>query len=275
MLDVGGPNIEEWDKLPCRLHRPTQRLLEMLQKTKTPATFFVLGWVAEKYPQLVKKIAEAGFEIGSHGYAHKLVYQQTPEEFRADIRASVDSIATACGLRPTAYRAPGFSITPETPWAFEILVQEGFTIDASVFPARRGHGGWPDFHPHPCLIKTESGTLFELPATITRLGPFRLAFSGGGYLRLLPYSLIKRATRWMNESGHPVVFYIHPREIDPHHPRLPMNLLRRFKSYVRLSSTMPKLRKILSDFRFSTLLEWVESLDKERICTVDLTKEAR
>ena len=263
ILDVGGPEIRRWGSLPARLHKPTYKILDLLERSGVRATFFVLGWIARRFPGLVADIAGAGHDIGSHGYAHELVYRQTPERFRADIRASVDAVASACGVRPTAYRAPGFSITPQTPWAFEVLVEEGFKIDASIFPARRGHGGWPGFRPCPCRILTGSGPLLEIPTTTVRVGPFRFAFSGGGYLRVLPYPLIKALARRANAADLPVVFYIHPREFDPRHPRLPMGFRRRFKSYVALASTPAKVRRLLADFEFTSLSALEPAADVE------------
>jgi len=268
VLDVGGPRCETWEKLPERVQKPTYKILELLDRTSVQATFFVLGWVAQRFPRLISDIAAAGHSIGSHGYAHELVYEQTPEEFRADLRASVDAIATACGVRPIAYRAPGFSITPNTPWAFEVLLEEGFKIDASIFPARRGHGGWAGFCPYPCRILTRSGSLIEIPATTFRLGPLRLAFSGGGYLRLFPFPLIKALTHRLNRAGHPVIFYLHPREIDPYHPRLPMSPYRRFKSYVALKSTLPKLHRLLTEVKFSALERVLQTLQANGLPTI-------
>jgi polysaccharide deacetylase family protein (PEP-CTERM system associated) len=270
VLDVGGPTVEEWSSLSCRIHHPVRKLLSLTRTAKIPAVFFVLGWVAERYPEIVKEIKESGFEIGSHSYAHRLVYQQTHSEFREDLRRSKQAIEKSCGITPSAYRAPGFSITPKTPWAFEILVEEGFTLDASIFPSGRGHGGWRGFSTTPCRILTKSGSLLELPASTYPFLKQNLPFSGGGYLRLLPYTIIRHFTKTLNRREIPVVFYIHPREIDRSHPKLPMSLYRHFKSYVALASALPKLLRILTDFKFTSLENLVESLDFDKLPVVDL-----
>ncbi|MCX7704072.1 MAG: polysaccharide deacetylase family protein [Planctomycetota bacterium] len=270
VLDVGGPSVEEWDTLSCRLPKLMKKTLSLLQSTNRLAVFFVLGWVAEKHPEIVRKIKEAGHEIASHGYAHKLVYEQTPDEFRNDLRKSKEAIRNACGITPIAYRAPGFSITPRTPWAFEILAEEGFTVDASIFPARRGHGGWRNFCPLPCRILTKSGSILELPSTTYTFFGCRIPFSGGGYLRLFPYLMTRHFTKILNRNGIPVIFYIHPRELDRYHPRLRMNLYRRFKSYVALASALPKLRRLLTDFNFTSLENLIKSLTFEKLPIVDL-----
>jgi polysaccharide deacetylase family protein (PEP-CTERM system associated) len=226
--------------------------------------------VATNHPDLVREITEAGHEIGSHGYAHRLVYEQSPSEFRKDVQQASRAIEQACGVKPVSYRAPGFSFTPRTSWAFEILVEEGFRADSSIFPARRGHGGWRAFSNSPCRIETKSGNLIEFPIPVYPFLGFQVPFSGGGYLRLLPYPFIRHFAKSLNLSGVPVTFYMHPREFDTHHPRLAMSLYRRFKSYVGIRSTRRKVRGLLADFGLTPVRNLLESIDKTDIPLVDL-----
>jgi polysaccharide deacetylase family protein (PEP-CTERM system associated) len=197
-----------------------------------------------------------GHEIGTHGYGHHLVYHLGPERFRQDLRRSVRILEDQAGLRIRGHRAPGFSITRDCLWAFDILAEEGIEYDASVCPAPHGHGGLASAPLHPYLQPCAGGAvLHEFPVSCIRVGPWRLPFSGGGYLRLLPYPLVSAQLRRLNRRGRPGIVYIHPRELDPDHPRLPMPWLRRFKSYVNLRTTPVKFVRLLEDFRFAPLAE--------------------
>ncbi len=272
LLDLPStPPFSQWLDQPRTVEKNTHRILEILDEYSCKATFFVLGWVAENYPGLVKAIAEAGHEIACHSYAHELVYQQGADRFREDVRKARSILGDVTGREVLGYRAPGFSITHETSWAYEILSEEGFQYDSSVFPAQRGHGGAPGAPTHPFTHKLDgNGQLAEFPMSVMEMGRARIAFAGGGYLRLLPYGLIRRGIDRMNKSGYPACIYLHPREIDPGHPRLTMNLPRRFKSYVNLHTTEPKLRSLLRDFQFAPLLEVLDEgghLDMERVET--------
>jgi len=261
ILEVGGPPLREWAGLPSRVEACTDRLLELFRKHGVKATFFVLGWIAEHHPTLVRRIVDAGHEVATHGYGHLLVHQVSPREFRDDLRRSTRLLEDLSGRRVVGHRATGFSITRASLWAFDILKEEGLVYDASVCPAPHGHGGLPGYPLHPYRQPAgERGTIWEFPVSCLQIGPWRLPFSGGGYLRLFPYPLIARQIRRLNRRGHPAIVYVHPREVDPFHPRLPMPLLRRFKSYVNLGTTLSKLDRLLTEFRFKPLAELEPSI---------------
>lgn len=243
----------KWASLPSLVERHTEWIVETVTGAGVQATFFVLGWIAERYPRLVRLIADHGHELATHSYWHRKVYELSPAEFRDDMRRSIDAIESAGGARVLGFRAPSFSITPGTEWAFDVLHDLGLVYDASLFPAARGHGGYP------CPVRAHSFTgapsgrpMPELPMSVMRLGPKRFAFSGGGYLRLLPPWMIRRGFAQLNDEGVPVVVYLHPRDFAPECPRVPMPLSRRFKCYVGLSSTRDKLRMLLDRYRFDT-----------------------
>jgi polysaccharide deacetylase family protein (PEP-CTERM system associated) len=218
-------------------------------------TCFFLGWVAERFPHLVREAATRGHEIASHGYAHRLVYTMTAREFREDALRSRLLLEDIAGASVIGYRAPGFSSTDATPWFFPELRASGYRYDSSVFPARRGHGGNPasPLTPHFVL----DGSLIELPVTVADLAMARVCLFGGGYLRLFPYRAIRHMTRRILSCGRPVMFYIHPREIDPAHPRLRMPIHRRFKSYVNLHRTERKLQNLLREFSFTSCAHYL------------------
>ncbi len=254
ILDVGGPPMSAWSALPSRVERNTERLLELLASHAVHATFFTLGWIAEHHPQLARRIADPNHEIATHGYAHELVRSMGKERFRKDTRRSKKLLEDISGQRVIGHRAAGFSLTKETMWAFDILLEEGLRYDASVCPVPHGHGGMPGYPLHPYWQRSLSGdTIWEFPVSCLSIGRWRLPFSGGGYLRLLPYKIISNQIRRLNRNGFPATIYLHPREIDPNHPRLPMPLLRRLKSYVNLSTTLPKLERLLKDFALGPL----------------------
>ena len=246
-----APRLERWGSLPSVVERNFFSLLDMADERKVRATCFFLGWVAERYPSLVREAASRGHEVASHGYAHDLVYELTPERFLADVERAKKLLEDQAGRRVTGYRAPGFSVTADTPWFFEKLSQAGYAYSSSVFPASRGHGGMAGFTPDPCIVETAAGSIREVPITVASMLGKPMCFFGGGYLRLFPYALIRRMAAKVIRQKRPVVFYIHPREIDPGHPRLAMSVARRFKTYVGLKGTHSKLQKVLRDFSFT------------------------
>jgi polysaccharide deacetylase family protein (PEP-CTERM system associated) len=225
-----------------------RRFLDLFEGAGVRITCFFLGWVAERFPALVREAAAREHEIASHGYRHRLVYEQSPAEFYEDALKSRLLLEDILGGPVKGYRGPGFSVTRDTPWFFEELVKAGYEYDSSVFPAARGHGGLRQERYGPYQIRTPSGPLVEFPITVTEVLGRPRCFFGGGYLRLFPYPLVRRLALRVLKGGRPVVFYAHPREIDPDHPRLPMNLPRRFKSYVGLRNMEGKIRRILRDF---------------------------
>ncbi len=246
---------KSWASLPTIVVERTRFILRVLDEHKTRATFFILGWIADRYPEVIRDIAASGHEIASHGHMHERVYGQSRAQFRDDVRRSLDAIARSTSDPIRGYRAPSFSITPGAEWAFDIIAELGFTYDASLFPAKRGHGGYP-CPEEPHTLKTPSGAaLRELPMSVGRFGPVRMAYSGGGYMRLLPLSLIRRGIAQSNRAGRPCVTYLHPRDFAPDQPRPPMPLHRRFKSYVGLATTESKLRALLREHRWGTCAE--------------------
>lgn len=258
ILDVGAPAIEDWERLPSRVEANFRRLLDLFATAGVKITCFFLGWVAARFPHLVREAAAQGHEVASHGFGHRLVYDQSPGEFFEDVRRARLLLEDLLGKAVQGYRGPGFSVTQDTPWFFEELVKAGYAYDSSVFPAARGHGGLQSGRYGPYRVQTASGPLVEFPVTVTVVGGRPRCFFGGGYLRLFPYPVVRLMTRRVLQEGRPAVFYAHPREIDPDHPRLPMNLKRRFKSYVGLRSMEGKIRRVLQDFPVTSFARFLE-----------------
>jgi polysaccharide deacetylase family protein (PEP-CTERM system associated) len=244
----------QWPSLESRVVRNTTRLLELFERANVRATFFVLGWVAERYPALVKNIVDAGHELASHGYAHRLIYDQSPAEFRDDLRRSRAALSAATDAPVYGYRAPSFSITPRSLWAFDVIREEGFLYDASVFPIRHDRYGLPSAPRHIHTLERESGTLLECPGSTVRVAGVNLPVAGGGYFRLLPYAWSRWGIARLNRrEGRPAIFYLHPWEIDPDQPRLPGSLVSRLRHYSNLHKTESRLRRLMSEFRFAPL----------------------
>lgn len=248
-----------WSSFDRKLPRMLGRILDLLEETGVKATFFCLGWVAREYPELIRDIDRAGHEIGSHSDVHTLIFEQTPQQFRDELRRSKQSLEQAAGKAVRTFRAPGFSLTPPCAWAFDILVEEGFTVDCSVFPARRAHGGFPNFgSAHPLRIGTASGELREFPMNTANVAGRRLVFSGGGYFRLLPLALLQQLWRRSDYT----MTYFHPRDFERDQPYLPgLGPLRRFKSYYGLGQSEAKLRAILREFPFENVAAAEEKVD--------------
>ena len=242
----------DWERMESRVERNTRRLLDLFDEFDVRATFFVLGWIGERHPSLVREIHDRGHEVASHGYGHGLVYTQTPEAFRHDVRRARRILEDATGQAVVGYRAPSYSITARSLWALDVLVDEGYEYDSSIFPIRHDRYGMPDAPRHRHVRHTPAGPIVELPpATVRTLG-MNLPAAGGGYLRLLPYGWTRRALTRLNErERQPAVFYVHPWEIDPDQPRLPARGLSRFRHYRNLHLTEPRLRSLLGSFRFA------------------------
>lgn len=244
----------EWSTYESRVTANTDRLLDQFARAGIHATFFVLGWVAERYPALVRRIAIAGHEVASHGYAHRLVYEQTPAEFREDVRRARAVIESVAARPVSGYRAPSWSITPRSLWALPILVEEGYAYDSSIFPIHHDRYGMPGAPRRAHTLQTANGPLREIPPATITVGRVNLPIAGGGYFRLLPY----RWTRWgidrLNRvERQPAVFYLHPWETDAGQPRLPASLPSRIRHYHNLSTTATKLSRLLRDFRFDSI----------------------
>ena len=231
-----------WATLPSRIENQLDQTLELLATRRTKATFFVLGWVAERHPRAIQKIVAAGHEIGCHSYSHQLVYSLTPREFRQDTRRAVAAIEDACGVTPRVYRAPSYSIIQESMWALEILVEEGFVSDSSIYPITHDRYGIPGSPRYPHVIETPAGPIREFPIATVKLSKDRVApIGGGGYLRLLPYRYTSAGIRRLNrDENQPACIYFHPWEIDPDQPRLASGLIARSADLHRSEGNDPK-----------------------------------
>ena len=248
-------DISRWHELPSRVEQSTHRLLDLLDHKDVKATFFVLGWVAQHHPQLVREIASRGHEIGCHSHHHRLVFDLTPAQFREDTRTAMRAIEDACAITPRAYRAPSYSITARSMWALEVLAECGFTHDSSIYPIAHDRYGIPGFGRHAQRIPTPSGPILEAPIATVQLSRTRVTPVGGGaYLRLLPYRYTAAGIRRLNDVEHkPACLYLHPWELDPDQPRLATGVLSRIRTYAGLAGMGSKISRLLNDFRFSTL----------------------
>ena len=301
LLDFDATRTEdEWGRYESRIHGNVDRILDILERTNSKATFFIIGWVAKTYPDVVKKIA-AKYQIGSHTMNHQLVWQQTPEEFKNDVESSVKLLQDITGQPIECFRAPGFSIRESEPWAFDILADLGIKYDCSIFPAHHAHGGMASYGaPVPSLIKHGDVTMKEFPVTTKTVMGKKIIFSGGGYFRLVPYPLLKSWSAecangyknhmvpriWhdnngnimMGEDGLPVtrdvgylLSYIHPRDLDGGQPMLEgLPLKRKFKSYVGTKGAAEKLRHYLKDFKFTDVKTAAENICWEKVPIVSL-----
>ncbi len=246
---------DDWDQYHSRVEASTHRILALLERHHVQATFFVLGWVADRCPELVREIHRSGHKIGSHSYWHRLIYTQSPEQFRQDLRRSKDVLEQVTGEPVTAFRAPSFSITKESLWALDILVEEGFRIDSSIFPTHHYRYGIPGAEPGVHKISTSAGDLWEFPPSVVRLARLDIPVSGGGYFRLYPLALTQRLLSMVNRKyRRPFVFYVHPWELDPEQPRLRVSSwFSRAKHHLNLAATANRLDTLLKGFRFGPI----------------------
>ncbi|TWU44324.1 Peptidoglycan deacetylase [Novipirellula aureliae] len=257
----------DWDRYESRVQGNTDRLLSLFDEVQVRGTFFVLGWVAERFPRLVQRIVKAGHEIASHGYWHQLVYDLTPEQFVKDIQASRDAIASACGVEVNAYRAPSFSITDKSFWALDLLREHGFTTDSSIFPIS-GHDryGVKDANKEIHQRETAHGEISEFPPSAWSRGRFHVPI-GGGYFRLFPLPVTSKAIRVVRREGRPAMFYTHPWEIDSEQPRM-QNLTKRtrFRHYVNLKHTADRLRRLCQSHRFDRMSTVMDAVRQSAVC---------
>jgi polysaccharide deacetylase family protein (PEP-CTERM system associated) len=253
-----------WDRLESRVTANTSRMLDIFAEHGVRGTFFVLGWVAERFPELVRRIAAAGHEIASHGYGHRLVYDQTPAAFREDVRRAKALLEDASGARVHGYRAPSYSIVPRSLWALDVLIEEGHAYDSSIFPIRHDRYGIPVSGRHAYVVDRPGGRLVEAPASTTTFGGMNLPVAGGGYFRLLPYAWTRWGISRVNAEAKPAIFYLHPWEIDPGQPRLSCGLLSRIRHYRNLSQTESRLRRLLGEFSWGRLRDVLPSAGAER-----------
>ena len=241
----------DWDKCESRVERSTLGLLDLFRRHRVEATFFVLGWVADRFPDLVKEIERQGHEIATHGYSHRLLTLMRPEEFKVDLHRSLEVLAKSTSQKVLGFRAPSFSVTRETLWAVDILKEAGIRYDSSVFPVQ--------FHPEYGIADAELGPyqlaegLTELPMSVAELFGRRVPCCGGGYFRLYPYALTRWLMRRCHEQGRPVIFYLHPWEMDPEQPRVQgLSWSKRFRHYNSLPKTQERMERLLDDFSFTT-----------------------
>ena len=243
-----------WNSYDSRVEIGTEKLLRIFDEAGVRATFFVLGWVARKRPDIVKRIADEGHEIASHGFWHHLVYEQSPEQFASDIADSKTAIGDATGIDVTAYRAPSFSITKKSRWAIDVLIEQGFRIDSSIFPINGHHRyGWPKASREIHTLDLKSGSICEFPPSAWSRGRVHVPI-GGGYFRLFPFELTCKAVEAVRRQGRPAMFYTHPWEFDPEQPRVQgLGLSSRSRHYVGLKRTESRMRRLLTRFKFGTL----------------------
>jgi len=259
-----APSIhrDSWASRESRVVGSTQTLLAIFEQFEVRATFFVLGWVAERYPQLVKDIAARGHEIACHGHSHRLVYEQSHEEFHKETLRAKKLLEDVTGSAVLGYRAASYSIVRKSLWALDILVELGFAYDSSIFPVRHDRYGIPDAERAPHRLPTPGGkVIVEWPLSTARILGFKIPVSGGGYFRLLPYWLTRQGLNSINrDEARPFIFYLHPWEIDPEQPRVSANWLSRFRHYTNLDKTEERLQLLLREFRFGTTRDGLAQL---------------
>lgn len=242
-----------WPRLESRVGKSVERLLDLLRRYEARATFFVLGWVADRYPLLIRTIAAAGHEIASHGWDHRRITQQTPQAFRESVHRTKAALEDLVGESVDGFRAPSFSIVRGHEWALEVLLEEGYVYDSSLFPVARRSYGYNGGTREPHALSCAAGTIIEIPPTTLRRWGLNLPAAGGAYFRLLPYALARTALRESEAGGIPGTFYIHPWEIDPEQPRLTVSWSTRARHYGGLKRTLPRLERLLTEFRFSSV----------------------
>ncbi|HHH53677.1 MAG TPA: DUF3473 domain-containing protein [Bacteroidetes bacterium] len=269
ILDHGSTKSEEqWSNYEYRLESNMDKILSLLEQKDQKATFFVLGWIARKFPHVVQKINAMGYEIATHSDLHQLAFEQNKKEFAKDLENSIKSIEDIIGKKVRAYRAPGFSVKEENKWVFELLVKHGIEIDCSVFPAKRAHGGFETYgYAQPSVIQMNNVKIKEFPINLAALRVQNLIFSGGGYFRLLPYWMIKIL---MRKSSY-VMTYFHPRDFDVHQPMIQdLSQIRKFKSYYGLDGAFNKLERLIEDFDFMDLDQANRSVDWKKMKSIRL-----
>ena len=249
-------NIDQndWDKHPLRVEKNTYRLMDIFDEAQIKATFFVLGWVAERNRSLVEEIARRGHEVASHGYSHQLIYNQTQDVFREETIRSKALLEDIVQMPVRGYRAASYSITNDSLWALDILAEAGFVYDSSIFPVKHDRYGIPGAREVPHRLKTPKGySLVEFPLSTAKIFKYKLPVAGGGYFRLYPYALTKMGLSQINRQQQPFIFYLHPWEIDPEQPRIEASWFSRFRHYNNLDKCEFRLRRLMTDFEFGTV----------------------
>jgi polysaccharide deacetylase family protein (PEP-CTERM system associated) len=245
----------EWDKFEDRIEAAGDRLLKILDETGTKATFFMLGYVAERHPELVRRVEAEGHEIGTHGFSHSLIYKQAPELFQQELTRAIKYLEDLTGRKVLGHRAPFFSITKDSLWALDILGDLGIKYDSSIFPVLNYRYGIPDAPRFPYTIKGERHEFVEFPISTLKLPGFTMPISGGAYFRIYPYQVTKQAIKAVNREGQPVTFYLHPWELDPDHPRIDVPRRIALTHYFNLGATERRLKRLLRDFRLAPMKE--------------------
>ncbi|WP_250658256.1 XrtA system polysaccharide deacetylase [Alkalimarinus coralli] len=244
----------KWDSLECRAENNTDKLLELFASNTVNATFFTLGWVAERYPNIVKKIAAAGHEVASHGYSHQLIYNQTPEVFKEETYKSKVILEDIIQKDVIGYRAASYSITNKSKWALDTLCELGFRYDSSIFPVKHDLYGIPGSPRWPYKLETEHGnSIVEFPISTFNIANYKLPIAGGGYFRLFPYWFTKLGLGSINRVNEPFVFYLHPWEVDPEQPKVQASWFSMFRHYNNLDKCYSRLEQLLNDFEFTTV----------------------
>jgi polysaccharide deacetylase family protein (PEP-CTERM system associated) len=254
---------DEWIGRPSRVAQSVGALLASLDRHGAKGTFFVLGWLAKYRSDVVRAIADAGHEIASHGFWHQAVTSLNPDSFREDVRSSKRALEDVTGVEVLGYRAPNFSIIPGGEWAFDVLLDEGYRYDSSLFPIRRPDYGYPAAVRVPHRLQRRGGSLCEFPLATTSILSYPVPAAGGGYLRQFPYAVIRRAFREASDRSQPATFYIHPWEIDPDQPRLRVSGLTRVRHYRGLDSALQRVERLLAEFRFGTIASYLPELETD------------
>ncbi len=246
---------KDWGSLECRVERNTDAVLGLFEDAGVKATFFTLGWIAERYPQLIRRIADAGHEVASHGWDHKRVFLMSAPDFASDLTRARNMLEDISGAKVTGYRAPSFSIDKRTPWAHDALAEAGYAYSSSVAPVVHDHYGWPEA-PRFAFKPVSGGSLIELPVTTAKFAGRTLAAGGGGFFRLLPYGFSRWAIRQVNAAGQPAIIYFHPWEIDPGQPRVANAPIKsKIRHYTNLSVMAAKLKRLVDDFEWGRVDE--------------------
>ncbi|HUR28162.1 MAG TPA: XrtA system polysaccharide deacetylase [Planctomycetota bacterium] len=250
---------DDWDRVPSRLAIGMERILAALKAREAHATFFFLGWIAERHPQWVARVLEGGHEVASHGYEHLFLWDMDQDALVVDLERTEKALVAAGAPRPIGFRASTFTLTRKTWWAFDVLAQRGYRYDSSVHPVRHPVYGVPDFEPGISEVATRAGTIVEFPVSTVRCLGRNLPVGGGGYFRLLPGAVTRAAVRRLEARQRPASLYLHPWELDPEQPRCPAPAFARFRHYLNLDRTLPRLEKLLLEFRFGSLREVLEA----------------
>jgi len=259
---AGSIALSDWDAIPLRVEDNTRRLMDLFENHGIQATFFVLGWVADRCRDLIREIADRGHEVACHGYSHQLVYNQTPDVFREETLRSKHLLEDIIQAPVNGYRAASYSITSRSLWALDILAEAGFVYDSSIFPVKHDRYGIPGARKEPHHLETPSGrSLVEFPLSTAKLFGYQLPIAGGGYFRLYPYAVSRAGLSQVNRRGMPFVFYLHPWEVDPDQPRVPAGWLSRFRHYNNLDKCEARMQRLVKDFSFGTMHQVLNDLD--------------